>query len=254
MSVVNASSRFSQPGLTTSTWQPSDSNSAAASPVSSSTSGSTRAKPRSGVHATLRPLMLPAHASTYEPGSRGSDSRSRSSPPAITSSTAAASRTVRASGPTCETWSQPGKPVPSGTRPYEGFTPTSPQNAAGMRTEPPPSLPSAIGPQPLATAAAAPPLLPPGVRSRFHGLRVTPKSGLSVTALWPNSDVVVLPRSTAPAAFSRPTDTASCSGRSEEHTSELQSLAYLVCRLLLEKKKKHNANVTSPPSVACVMY
>src|SRR2546425_8570483 len=28
-------------------------------------------------------------------------------------------------------------------------------------------------------------------------------------------------------------------GRSEEHTSELQSLAYLVCRLLLEKKKQH---------------
>src|SRR2546425_3042749 len=31
--------------------------------------------------------------------------------------------------------------------------------------------------------------------------------------------------------------------RSEEHTSELQSLAYLVCRLLLEKKKK-NKNTT----------
>src|SRR2546425_7684346 len=29
------------------------------------------------------------------------------------------------------------------------------------------------------------------------------------------------------------------SRRSEEHTSELQSLAYLVCRLLLEKKKKN---------------
>src|SRR2546425_1830110 len=28
--------------------------------------------------------------------------------------------------------------------------------------------------------------------------------------------------------------------RSEEHTSELQSLAYLVCRLLLEKKKNEN--------------
>src|SRR2546425_9312365 len=28
--------------------------------------------------------------------------------------------------------------------------------------------------------------------------------------------------------------------RSEEHTSELQSLAYLVCRLLLEKKKKRS--------------
>src|SRR2546425_2921095 len=32
-------------------------------------------------------------------------------------------------------------------------------------------------------------------------------------------------------------------GRSEEHTSELQSLAYLVCRLLLEKKKK---TITTP--------
>src|SRR5687767_15640074 len=49
---------------------------------------------------------------------------------------------------------------------------------------------------------------------------------------------------------------AAVSARSEEHTSELQSLAYLVCRLLLEKKKKkkiinkdkhkiycHNSNV-----------
>src|SRR2546425_10181206 len=31
--------------------------------------------------------------------------------------------------------------------------------------------------------------------------------------------------------------------RSEEHTSELQSLAYLVCRLLLEKKKTRRSHV-----------
>src|SRR2546425_3986841 len=31
--------------------------------------------------------------------------------------------------------------------------------------------------------------------------------------------------------------------RSEEHTSELQSLAYLVCRLLLEKKKHEHLDV-----------
>src|SRR3712207_7665013 len=30
--------------------------------------------------------------------------------------------------------------------------------------------------------------------------------------------------------------------RSEEHTSELQSRQYLVCRLLLEKKKQHQTN------------
>src|SRR2546425_1518156 len=34
-------------------------------------------------------------------------------------------------------------------------------------------------------------------------------------------------------------DSDACAHRSEEHTSELQSLAYLVCRLLLEKKKTH---------------
>src|SRR2546425_5747200 len=33
-------------------------------------------------------------------------------------------------------------------------------------------------------------------------------------------------------------DVSDSARRSEEHTSELQSLAYLVCRLLLEKKKK----------------
>src|SRR6266404_6566063 len=39
-----------------------------------------------------------------------------------------------------------------------------------------------------------------------------------------------------PQASRTPRDeTALLSGRSEEHTSELQSLAYLVCRLLLEK-------------------
>src|SRR2546425_2722365 len=36
--------------------------------------------------------------------------------------------------------------------------------------------------------------------------------------------------------------------RSEEHTSELQSLAYLVCRLLLEKKKKNTAKAR------CIAY
>src|SRR5205823_6863051 len=40
-----------------------------------------------------------------------------------------------------------------------------------------------------------------------------------------------------------------CSARSEEHTSELQSLAYLVCRLLLEKKKK--IKVTNIHNTSC---
>src|SRR5476651_2859176 len=50
----------------------------------------------------------------------------------------------------------------------------------------------------------------------------------------------------------RPPRSAGCSGRcrrtplrSEEHTSELQSRQYLVCRLLLEKKKKRQTQQTN---------
>ncbi len=60
---------------------------------------------------------------------------------------------------------------PGETRPRDGFSPTIPQQAAGIRTEPPPSEPWAIGTMPLATAAAAPPLEPPAVRRRSQGVR-----------------------------------------------------------------------------------
>src|SRR3989441_4262152 len=44
-------------------------------------------------------------------------------------------------------------------------------------------------------------------------------------------------------AIRGPPDTRGRVRRSEEHTSELQSLAYLVCRLLLEKKKKKRSRI-----------
>src|SRR5215217_8489730 len=40
-----------------------------------------------------------------------------------------------------------------------------------------------------------------------------------------------------------PARSSTASPRSEEHTSELQSRQYLVCRLLLEKKKKNFLNI-----------
>src|SRR5437879_13457743 len=49
-------------------------------------------------------------------------------------------------------------------------------------------------------------------------------------------DSVLSPRKTE--VRGRITESAMEVGRSEEHTSELQSPMYLVCRLLLEKKKK----------------
>ena len=81
-----------------------------------------------------------------------------------------------------------------------------------MRTEPARSVPRVIAPQPLATAAAPPPVEPPGVRLGSHGLRVTPQSPLSVVALEPSSGMVVIASTMPPACRRRSTATASRSG------------------------------------------
>src|SRR5438874_7155700 len=112
------------------------------------------------------------------------------------------SRTVRASGQTCATSSLPPAAGYIGTRPKVGFRPTSPQKLAGMRIEPAPSVPRASGPSPPATAAAPPPVDPPGVLVRSQGLRDSPKSGLSVEPRQANSGRFVRPTKIAPEARS----------------------------------------------------
>src|SRR5512133_3843127 len=96
------------------------------------------------------------------------------------------------------------------------FSPTTPLQAAGIRVEPPPSVATASGAIPLATATAAPPLEPPLERLASQALRVRPNSGESVRHLLPNSGVVVLPIRIAPAARNRATATASWSGTLSE--------------------------------------
>ena len=54
-----------------------------------------------------------------------------------------------------------------------------------MRTEPARSVPMASAPHPLASAAPAPPDEPPGVCSRFHGLRVVPQKRVVGNRLGP---------------------------------------------------------------------
>src|SRR2546422_4643934 len=53
------------------------------------------------------------------------------------------------------------------------------------------------------------------------------------------------PASPPPARAGRVRPARAGGGRSEEHTSELQSRLHLVCRLLLEKKKKNTQTKTS---------
>src|SRR5262245_17348676 len=105
----------------------------------------------------------------------------------------ATSATVRAMGPSTEYVSQASADGCRGIRPGVVRKPTTPQNEAGPRSEPPRSVPSASGHMPVARAAAEPLLDPPAVRVRSQGLRVAPKTAFTVFGPKANSGVLVLP-------------------------------------------------------------
>src|SRR5690242_2137639 len=90
--------------------------------------------------------------------------------------------------------------------------PTTPQNAAGWRMDPPVSLPRAATAVPCATEAADPPLDPPGTRSGSRGLRTGPYAEFSFDDPIANSSQFVFPRITAPARSSRSTAVQSYGG------------------------------------------
>ncbi len=132
------------------------------------------------------------------------------SAPAMTSSISAASRTVRVIGPTVSCVGHSSTSPLRLIRPRVVFNPTTPHRPAGMRTEPPVSVPIAAVARPAATATAEPLLEPPGTRctARSHGFH-----GVPMTALVPQppnaySTVCVLPITTAPEARSRATTVA----------------------------------------------
>ncbi|MCX5738174.1 MAG: hypothetical protein NTZ61_06705 [Proteobacteria bacterium] len=81
---------------------------------------------------------------------------------------------MRAIGPDTERFSNGSDDGAFGTTPGEGRKPTTLLKFAGLRSEPPMSPPSASGSRLAASAAPAPPLEPPALFSRFHGLRVVP--------------------------------------------------------------------------------
>src|SRR5438034_5287535 len=89
------------------------------------------------------------------------------------------------------------------TLPYVGVTPTTPQNDAGWRIDPPVSEPNDATAVPCATTAAEPPLDPPGTRSGATGLRTGPKAEFSVDDPMANSSQLVFPIMTPPACSIR---------------------------------------------------
>ncbi len=81
--------------------------------------------------------------------------------PATALISSARSSAVRAMGPGTPRVNQAATGDGEGTRPGVGRSPATLQKEAGLRSEPPMSEPSASATMPVASAAAAPPLLPP---------------------------------------------------------------------------------------------
>ena len=219
-SAANRSSRPSPPqgGSAGTTSWPSSSSSSPVSVTAATQSGSTATSPSEGdqVIAMRRRPGSRAAASAYGWGGGGAQLASPGSVPARTSRSAAVSATVRVSTPSCTRNCSPISGA-CDTRPRCGLRPTRPQHAAGMRSEPPPSLPCANGTMPAATAAALPPDEPPGVRVGSHGFRVR-----SVTGRIPHSGIDVVPTTIAPAARSRRTTLWSCPARTSRMSEEPQ--------------------------------
>src|SRR5262245_65764189 len=107
----------------------------------------------------------------------------------MASSRSARSSTVRAMGPLTDSVRSILADGVRATRPMLGRMPTMPQKLAGLRREPPKSLPGASQAVPVASATAAPPDEPAAERESFHGLRVAPNTSLNVLAPAPNSGV-----------------------------------------------------------------
>src|ERR1700683_1959818 len=111
-----------------------------------------------------------------------------------------------AMGPAVERPIQPGGTgPPGGTRRRDGFIPERPQQAEGMRMDPPPSEPVASGTMPAARAAAAPPEDPPAPWAGVKGVAGGANSALVVLPVQANSGRLVLPTTTQPAPRSRAT-------------------------------------------------
>ena len=86
----------------------------------------------------------------------------------------------------------------TGTRPQVVFKPTTPQQAAGIRTDPPVSVPSAVSASPAATATAEPLDEPPGRRCGSAGFTGIPDQAFVPAADQHSSDRLVLPTICAP--------------------------------------------------------
>src|SRR6516162_5198050 len=171
---------------------------ASAASTAASVSGSTSTSGR------IRPTDVPAGPSS--PAGPAGPAAKPGSIRRIPSSTAA---TSAPSGPTVSMDGASGYTPSRGTRPQVVFRPAIPQQAAGIRTEPPVSVPRAASASPAATATAEPLDDPPGSRPGSAGFTGVPDQGFTPLADQHSSVRLVLPTIRAPARRAAATTVAS---------------------------------------------
>src|SRR6185369_8680328 len=117
--------------------------------------------------------------------------------------------TPRAIGPTVSYEGESGCTPASGIRPQVVFSPATPQHAAGMRTEPPVSVPSATSASPRATTTAEPLDEPPGTSAASSGFTGVPSASLMPLSSQHSSVSAVVPTIRPPARRTAATHGAS---------------------------------------------
>ena len=123
--------------------------------------------------------------------------------------------TSRASGPTLSSGGDSGKTPAIEIRPRVVLRPATPHAAAGMRTEPPVSVPRATSASPSATATAEPDEEPPGTRPGSSGLTGVPVCSLTPSANQHSSLRFVLPMTRPPDRRTAATQAASAAAGPE---------------------------------------
>src|SRR5262245_59549589 len=125
---------------------------------------STAASISGSLRVAMRPIVPAGVTSASNPGSSSSMPRRVSS-------------TRRPSGPIVSNDGASGQTPSSGMRPNVVFSPVTPQQAAGIRTDPPVSEPSATSASSVATATAEPLDDPPGTSAASSGFTGVPNHG-----------------------------------------------------------------------------
>src|ERR1700761_117255 len=170
---------------------------------------SVTARPAAASAASTAASTAGPASARIRPTCRGESPAAAVNPGSVSRRPSSTAATSAPSGPTVSSDRPSGYTPSSGIRPQVVFRPATPQQAAGIRTDPAVSVPSATSASPRATATAEPLDEPPGSRSGASGFTGVPDHEFTPLADQHSSVTLVLPTIRAPARRAAATTGAS---------------------------------------------